>query len=218
MKPSIKYSVAIALFVFLFSAKANAQFAFELSGSYNVQNGTYKAPCGCTMANGNGFGYMGAVSMDLIKILGVSIGIKPGYEVQQFTSEEVDSATLLKMANENDQEEVKMNLLSVEPYVRIPIPATGGAFLQLAPNIKFVLSSTFHHTGELETGFNPDSAITLKSALYNAKATAGYQLSLLGINIEPSVSAAFPITNLSDISDAKNWSVTTLYLSLGVRL
>lgn len=213
MKWSVMAVATIALFV---ATSAHAQFAIELSGSYDIQKGTYKAPCGCTFANGSGFGYMGAVSMDLVSLFGVTIGVKPGYEVQQFTSEEVDSATLAKISN-GDKEDVTMKLLSFEPYIRYQIPTTH-AFIQIAPSIKYMLSSTFHHTGELETGINPDSAITLKSALYNAKGTVGYSFTLLGIGLEPSVSAAFPITDLSDISDAKNWSVTTLYLSLAVRL
>jgi hypothetical protein len=221
MKLTVKCSLAIALVAMLFVSNARAQFAFELSGSYDVQHGTYKAPCGCTFANGSGFGYMAAASMDLVHFLGITIGVKPAYEVQQFTSEEIDSASLAAIQN-GDKEEVKINLLSVEPFIRYDIPSTG-VFLQASPAFKYVLSSSFHHAAgsaaeEAEVGFNPDSAITLKSALYNAKGTIGYSLSLLGISLEPSVSAAFPITNLSDISDAKNWAVTTLYLSLAVRL
>src|ERR1051325_300286 len=122
---SITWSVAIALIALLFVSNARAQFAVEVSGSYDIQNGTYIAPCGCTFANGNGIGYMGAVSMDLIHVIGITIGVKPAYEVQQFTSEEVDPETLAKEAM-GDKEEIKMTLLSVEPYVRYDIPETGG--------------------------------------------------------------------------------------------
>ena len=218
-----KTSFVLFLLPLFIALDAHAQFAVELSGSYDVQHGTYKLPTGLPFGQGNGFGYMAAVSMDLVHFLGITIGVKPAYEVQQFTSEQIDSLTLQTVAN-GGKEDVKMNLLSLDPYIRYSIPGTGGLFVQAAPSIKYVVSSTFHLTPGTagmpanEVTVNPDTVVTLKNALYNAKGTIGYAFSLLGIGFEPSVSAAFPITDLSDISDAKNWSVTTLYLSLAVRL
>jgi hypothetical protein len=217
-----KSTFALLLLTLCFALPARAQFAIELSGSYDVQHGTYKLPTGTAFGEGSGFGYMGAISMDLIHFVGFTVGIKPAYEVQQFTSEQIDSLTMQTVAN-GGKEDVKINLLSLEPYIRYTIPGTDGLFIQASPSIKYVVSSTFHLTPGTgvpanEVTINPDTEVTLKNALYNAKGTIGYAFSLLGIGFEPSVSAAFPITDLSDISDAKNWSVTTLYLSLAVRL
>src|ERR1051325_11343992 len=213
---------ALLLLLTAFAHPARAQFAVELSGSYDVQHGTYKLPTGTPFSEGSGFGYMGAVSMDLIHFLGITIGVKPAYEVQQFSSDQIDSLTMKAVAN-GGKEDVKIDMLSLEPYIRYAIPGTGGLFVQASPSIKYVVSSTFRLTPgaampQNEVNVNPDTEVTLNNALYNAKGTIGYAFSLLGIGIEPSASAAFPITDLSDISDAKNWSVTTVYLSLAVRL
>jgi hypothetical protein len=205
--------------VFFFTDAAHAQIGLEVGGSYNIQNGTFVAPCGCTFANGVGIGFTGAVPIDLISLLGITIGIEPGFESQSFKSSEVDPTTLAQIAS-GDRQSVNLAYLTVEPYLRYTIPHVG-LFLQVAPGWNYLLSSSFHHTigGTSDDGspnYNADTTLSVRQTRYDAKLSAGYTIGLLGISIQPTVSVALPLTDLST-EQAANWHVTAIYFSVGLR-
>jgi hypothetical protein len=214
MKRSL-YLLSIIL-VLSISPTARAQFAVEAGGSYDIQQGTFVAPCGCTFANGTGFGLMATAQFDLVSLLGVTIGIKSGLEQHNIHAKELTAAPY------PDKEDVSITYLTIEPLVRVKIPTTD-IFVQVAPGLNYMLSSSFHHTtgtpepDEPELA-NPDTAMDLGALQFRAKATIGYKFSALGIGFEPAVSAAFPLSDLMDVTKNKTWHIATVYLSLGVRL
>jgi len=200
------------------SLSARAQFGAELGASYNIQNGSYLAPCGCTFAHGVGYGFLAAASLDLYKQMGFTFGIKAGAEQQRFTSAESVPDGLAKIAN-GDKEEIALTYLTFDPYARYTIRPLG-LFVQVSPNIGYLVSKKFHHAagtaveeGEEEPNIDPDTTMELRSVRYLARLGAGYEIELAGITLVPMISAGIPLSDLT-LVNAKDWRVTTIYLSL----
>lgn len=205
------FAVAIILYC---TTNANAQLAIEVGGSYNIQNGSFTAPCGCTMANGKGFGYFAGAQINLISFAGFAIGIEPAYEVQQYTSDEVTPDSLVPVAN-GDQEQVTMPYVSISPYSRYTFPF--GLFFQVFPGFKYLLTPSFEHSGADDGGVSPTATITVSAQRYDGRVAVGYTIPLGPLSISPTLSAAFPFTSVSEI-EANGWHVTTIYGSVIIGL
>jgi hypothetical protein len=217
MKRSIRALIILAMMT-LSSFSARAQLGAELGASYNIENGSYIAPCGCTFAHGVGYGFFGAASFDLVKLAGFTFGIKAGAEQQRFTSAESVPDGLAKIAN-GDQEEIALTYITFDPYARYTIRPLG-LFVQVSPSIGYLASKKFHHAagtaveeGEAEPAIDPDTTMELRSARYLARLGAGYEIELAGLTLAPMISAGIPLTDLT-LLNAKDWRVTTIYLSL----
>ena len=210
----MKYLPISLVIIALIASNARAQFAIELGGSYNIQSGSFKAPCGCTMANGNGFGFFAGAQFNLISLGGLSIGVEPGYEMQKFQSEEVFPDSLIPVAN-GDHEEVTMPYISIAPYVRYTFPL--GLFLQVSPGLKYLLTPSFEHIGPTEGNAPPTATMSINAERYDGRIAIGYNIPLGPLSISPTISAAFPFTSVSEI-EANGWHVTTIYGSVFIGL
>ena len=210
----MKYLLFGFLILGIFNSNARAQLGVEVGGSYNIQSGYFKAPCRCTMANGNGIGFFGGVPINLVSLAGFSIGIEPAYEVQKFTSQEVFPDSLTPVAN-GDQEEVTMPYISISPYVRYTFPL--GLFLEVAPGLKYLLTPSFQHLGAEDPGISPTASISVNAQRYDGRVAVGYTLGMGSLSISPMISAAFPFTSVSEL-EASGWHVTTIYGSVIVGL
>src|SRR5438105_5591748 len=85
---------------------ARAQIGVELGIGQTTQHGSYIAPCGCTFANGTGIKILGGLPIDLFSFSNFTIGVKPGFDYDQFTSHEMEKDLSAQIAN-GDQEEIK---------------------------------------------------------------------------------------------------------------
>jgi hypothetical protein len=210
----MKYTLLLLIIIVSIAGNARAQFGIEVGGSYNIQSGTFTAPCGCTMANGNGFGYFAGAQFNLISLAGFSVGVEPAYEVQQFTSEEVTPDSLQPVAN-GDNEQVTLPYLTLSPYLRYTFPV--GFFLQVAPGFKYLLTPSFEHTGADDGNISPTASMNVRAQRYDGKISIGYTIGLGSLSFSPTLSAAFPFTSVSEI-EANGWHVTTIYGSVIVGL
>ncbi len=217
---SIVFASVLSLLLFSSSAVEAQGWAIEVGPAYNIQKGTFVAPCGCTFADGYGLGLIGSVSASFFSLGGFSVGLGTGVDVQKFTSHEVDPATLLQYAN-GDQEEIKLAYVNIDPYIRYQIPGTG-LFFQVSPGIDYLVSSSFNHIAgavaveDTTISFNPTDAVDIHKASYHAKVSVGYSFGLLGMALEPSIYAKQPLSNLSAAA-TDEWHVTTLYAALAIR-
>ena len=218
LRASLAAPVVIAL-ALLAPGRTLAQgWAVEVGPAYDLQKGSFIAPCGCTFANGSGLGWLGAISYDVVSFGGISIGARVGMDFQNFTSHETDS--LLRQIANGDQEQTRFTFLTIDPYIRARIPGSG-LFVQLAPGFEYLFSSSFMHVAgagstEVDSSFNPSSPIDVHKTQVNAKLTAGYSFGLLGIALEPMVTASLPLTDLST-TNANNWHIAAWYASVALR-
>lgn len=212
----MKYTLLSFVIIVCITSNAHAQFGIEVGGSYNIQSGSFTAPCGCTMANGSGFGYFAGAQLNLLSFGGFSIGVEPGYEVQQFQSEEVTPDSLVPVAN-GDHEAVTMPYITIAPYARYTFPV--GLYLQVSPGFKYLLTPSFEHSGSGadDANISPSAAVDVRSQRYDGKVAIGYNIHLGSLSISPTISAAFPFTNVSEIQ-ANGWNVTTIYGSVVIGL
>ena len=202
------FLVAISLVPTITYSQWGAQFGI----TYNIQNGNFIAPCGCTFANGNGIGYHFAISYDLISVAGLAIGIQPGVEFQNFTAFEVDPTRLVRLAN-GDTQEVGLEYFTFGPYIRYTIPFMS-LFVQLTPEFQYQIGSTYHHIPTL-AGLNPDTSLDVRSQRYAAAVSAGYRFHLGIVDIAPMLTADYPLSVLRS-TQASDWRVTVVTASLAV--
>ena len=221
MKTNLSTLVVFSFLALMLPSATFAQgWAVEVGPAYDLQKGTFIAPCGCTFSDGNGLGLIGAVSASFLSLGGVSIGLSTGVDIQKFTSNEIDPSSLLQIAN-GDQEEIKLAYVSLDPYIRFKVPGTG-LFFQVSPGVDYLISSSFNHIAgavsedDTTIKFNPTDAVDIHKASYHAKVSVGYSFGFAGIALEPSVYAKQPLSNLSAAA-ASEWHVTTLYAALAIR-
>jgi hypothetical protein len=215
---ALAFSVLLTTICLLPTASSAQGWAVEVGPSYNIQKGTFIAPCSCTFADGTGLGLIGAVSYDVVSFGGVHIGLSTGVDLQKFTAKEVFPASLQQVLN-GDQEEVKLAYITLDPYLRYKIPGTG-LFFQVSPGVDYLVSSNFSHIASADsagqTKIDLSSAFDVRKASYHAKLSAGYSIGFLGIALEPAIYVKEPLTDLS-VAGASGWHVTTLYASLAIR-
>ena len=200
-------------------ATAGAQgWAVEVGPSYDIQHGTFVAPCTCTFGFGSGVGWIGAMSFDVVSFGGFSIGGRIGMDMQQFTSKELTEDALAQIAN-GDREKITLTYLSLEPYLRYHFPGFG-LFVQVAPGWEYLVSSTFQHVPGAESTeapvAAPDAPIDVTKTRIDAKLSAGYSIPFLGMALEPTVSTALPLTDLGSLQST-NWHIATYYVTLAIR-
>ena len=192
-------------------------WAVEVGPSYDLQHGSFIAPCGCNFANGAGLGYVGAISYDVLNFAGISVGARVGMDMQNVTAHEADS--LLRQIAGGDQEQTRFTFLTIDPYIRARMPGSG-VFLQLAPGFEYLVTSSFNHiagSGSHDSlTVSPTSPVQVEKTQVMAKLTAGYSFGLFGVALEPMVTATLPLTDLST-TQASNWHISAWYASLAVR-
>lgn len=181
--------LSVILLIFVAPVPLFSQWSAEIGGTYNVQSGSFLAPCMCTFADGNGNGYNFAVSYDFLSFAGFAMGIKPGVEFQYFKSMEVMPSTLERIAD-GHQEEVGLGYLSIGPYIRYTISLMS-FFVEVGSNFQYIVSSRFNPIGE-EPGFDPTTPVPMRLQRYSAAISAGYRFHLLLLGIAPMVTADYP--------------------------
>src|SRR5581483_3468088 len=112
----------------------------ELGGSYNIQNGSFRAPCGCTFLDGKGAGLLVGIPWNIISFMGLTVGLEPGFDFQQFHAYENPSDP-----PSDDELLMQLRYLTLQPYVRLQFPHSH-FFVQAAPQAGYLLSNTFEHT------------------------------------------------------------------------
>ena len=215
--------VLITLSAFLlYAPAANSQWAFEAGASYNSQNGSFRAPCGCMFHGGNGVGFIAAVSYDLLSISEFTIGVEPGFDSKAFTSYEVPSDPL-----NSDQINVQMRYITFGPYMRYQIHGSG-LFFQVTPEAEYLVSNSFQHISHPipVPAEDVDSSMgDLRTMRYAVSVSTGYKFDLLGLEIAPIFTVDLPLNNIRPdvpldpftdlgLHGTSGWHITSFSLSL----
>ncbi|HET6400024.1 MAG TPA: hypothetical protein VFH95_01365 [Candidatus Kapabacteria bacterium] len=221
----ISFHIPAFLSLFLwYTVPAHSQWAVEAGASYNIQNGSFRAPCGCTFLDGKGVGFMAAVSYDILSVSEFTIGIQPGFDFKSFTACEVPSDP-----SNSDQINVQMRYVTFGPYVRYQVHGSG-LFFQVTPEAGYLVSNSFQHISHPipVPAEDVDSSMgDLRDMRYAMKISAGYKFDVFGLKIASIFSADLPLNNIrSDtpldpftdvgLHGASGWHVTTIYFSLAV--
>ncbi len=181
-----------------------SQWSAELGANYNLQSGSFVAPCGCTFANGNGYGYHAALSYDFISFAGLALGLKPGFEFENFTS-------VSDYGTNPAHQQVSLNYFSIGPYARFTIPFLS-FFVQVTPEVQYTVGNSFERSPAFHDE-PADTAIDVQAQRYAAAVSVGYRFHLALLDLAPMVTADYPLTVLRS-TNASDWKVTVVTLSL----
>jgi hypothetical protein len=214
---------AIAILVIILPLQSRAQWGVELGAGYDIQGGTFTAPCACPYSGGSGYALRGAISYDLVSLFGLSIGVKPGVDYKQFSSAHTytnASGTF----SVRDSANISQTYLTFEPYVRYTVPIVG-VFVQVAPSAAYMVSSHFFqrkYNAVVDSIWQNGPLENSANIRYSAHLSAGYSFGLLGIQVAPTVTLDLPLSEIYSVSvDPKNvqssyWGITTIYGSVAV--
>lgn len=212
---------ATAILISVLPRTSSAQVGIELGAGYDIQRGTFTAPCACPYSDGSGYALRAAVSYNVASFFGLALGVMPGVEMKQFESAHTYTNTSGTFSV-RDSANIRQTYLTFEPYVRYTIPGVG-LFVQAAPAVGYMVSSHFFQRkynttvdSVWENGPLENSATTR----YSAHLSAGYSFGLFGLQFAPILTADLPLADIYSV-DAKNvassyWGITTLYGSIAV--
>ena len=206
----VKHSVFIGLlFAFGIPRALFSQWSAEFGVTYNSQSGSFQAPCLCTFSNGDGVGYHAALTYDVISFWGLSLGLKPGVEVQNFTSTS-------NWKNEQAQQKVSLDYFSIGPYLRYTVPALS-IFVEAEPEAQYVIGSSYQRIPQYD-GESPDTSLDARSQRYAAAFSVGYRFHFLLLDVSPMLTADIPLNELrSEVwgqEHASDWKVSMYTASL----
>jgi hypothetical protein len=208
----------------LYAVPAHSQWAIEAGASYNIQDGSFRAPCGCIFHGGKGAGFIAAISSDIFSIRGFTIGVQSGFDFKAFTAYEVPSDP-----SNSDQINIQMRYFTFGPYVRYYVPGSG-LFFQVTPEAEYLVSNSFQHISHPSPvpAEDVDSSMgDLRAMRYSARVSAGYKFDLFGLEIAPMFNVDLPLNNIRPdvpldpftdpgLHGASGWHITSIDLSLAV--
>ena len=205
----------------LTSVTFGQRLGFEAGASYDVQNGHYIAPCGCTFAGGTGAGFFGSISYDLFSFSDFITAIASGFRYNHVTDYEVMPETLRHILN-GDRQQMSLSYFTINPSIRFTIPSTNIA-LTLSPEFDYLISSSFHHisgssSDESETDINSDTAIDIRSIRFAATLSAGYAITMGNVIISPNIGFTLPLNTLRSNSTDNDWKISSFSGSIRVQV
>ncbi|MDP4199541.1 MAG: outer membrane beta-barrel protein [Bacteroidota bacterium] len=218
-----RHYAVIAVLLVIAPYASRAQWGVEAGVGYDIQGGTFTAPCACPYSDGSGYAVRGAVSYDVISLFGLSIGVMPGVDYKQFESAHTWTNPNDPSFSIRDSANISQTYITFEPYVRYTIPVVG-VFVQAAPSAAYMVSSHFYqrkYNATIDSVWQNGPLENSANMRYSAHISAGYDFALLGLQVAPSITADLPLSQIYSV-DAKNvassyWGITTIYGSLAVR-
>lgn len=214
--------ILIPLFSTLLLANISlGQFSVDAGGAYVHQQGSFVAPCGCTYAQGAGFGISGGLAIDLWSSAGLTLGLRGGAVYEQVIAPEVFPADINVRLAGGDKETIRLTYLNLRPSVRYRV--SGSSFdLQLAPTFDYLITSSFHHesggtSDDLPPNFDPDTTMPLRSLRLGVVASVAYEIPFASTTIVPTLSFDEALDDIS-IDNANGWKYYAITASLVVRL
>jgi hypothetical protein len=224
MKQSLLVTFAI-VFSFVQPTASFSQWAVEVGASYNIQSGSFRAPCGCIFpGGGKGAGFTATGWYDVVSLGPFSLGVEPGFDLQTYTAWEVPGDRL-----SGDQINIQMRYLTFGPYVRYEVPGSR-LFFQFSPEADYLISNSYQHISHPVPDPTQDidsSMGDLRSMRYAARVSAGYKFNAFGLEFAPIFTVDVPFNNIRadypldptidlGVHGANNWRLTSIDFSIAV--
>jgi hypothetical protein len=210
------------LSLLLYAVPAHSQWTIQAGASYNIQDGSFRAPCGCKFQNGNGVGFIAAASYDIVTMGRFTVGVEPGFDLKAVIAYEYPDDPL-----NSDQINVQMRYITFGPYVRYQIHGSG-LFFQVTPEAEYLVSNSFQHISHPTPvpAEDVDSSMgDLRTMRYAVSVSTGYKFDFLGLEIAPMFTVNLPLNNIRPdvplvpftdpgLHGASGWRITSIYVSL----
>ena len=153
------------------SLPAQAQWGLEFGAGHHDQEGSFKAPCGCTFDGGSGNGFVGALSFALPEVFGFSVGVKAGVDFKKtfgahdWTSNNgtvMTGSGALQTVGElttRDNMNVSTTYLTFEPYARYKLFGTG-IFLQAGAGAYVLAASHYLQERQIVSAITGEQTVS----------------------------------------------------------
>ncbi len=208
----LRWQLLLVTLLFLAPITSRAQIGFEVGGAYQMQGGSFVAPCGCTFISGTGPGYLGAISYDLFSKDAFTFGLRASWSHEQFTSRESGADPIT-----GDHELVNTSFLGLDAFARYTIAHTD-FFVQVAPFYDYLLSNNFRHTPD-EEGIDSYAPAPMRKYRFGGMIGAGCNFAGFGMTLAPMVGFKLPLSNMAGKNETSDsWQVSSLYASVTLRV
>jgi hypothetical protein len=230
-------------------------FSIEAGFAQHVQSGTFDCDCGARFEGQSANGFLANLMYELPLDYSWVIGLKGGIDFKglkgsKLTKEDMvvtfadtgDSLAVRNGADFDRTDVVDLTYVGFTPFLKYQFQRVG-AFVQMGPNIQFLVSSHILHRRELIAPYTIDRGTTEQPDIVPIKfnngerfeilqdeelttangtrislqITGGYDFELSDHSlISPMITYELPFTTVRD-DLADNWKITTLYGSVAIK-